>query len=59
MLLNTRDGLGKELSDLLREKLNIPQTVIGFSVHFAVDDAVTVDCKYYPTEPETKEPGAI
>lgn len=57
--MTTHDGLGKELCDLLREKLKIPNDVISFSVHFDVESAVVVECKYYPSEPKTEKPGAI
>ena len=50
MAMVTRTGKGKELSDLLRKELKIPDRVVSFSVHFAVDDVVYVECKYMPAE---------
>ncbi len=41
-------GLGKELSDMLREKLGVPDNVKNFSVRFAVDEVVTVRCEFMP-----------
>ena len=51
-LLTVKSGKGKELCDLLRKELGLPGIVVSFSVHFAVDEAVTVDCKYLPREPQ-------
>lgn len=43
-------GKGKEVADYLREQLNIPGRVYEFKVIFSLDDAVRVECGYYPTE---------
>lgn len=51
-IMFTDYGVGKELADLLILKLGIPPHVSKFSVHFCGDDAVTVDCTYFPTEPK-------
>jgi len=56
-LLVTSSGLGKELCDLLIEKLGIPDHVQKFTVHFSKEDFVTVDCVYYPAESENKKDG--
>jgi hypothetical protein len=54
-LMTCDAGFGKELSDMLRANLNIPAHVTKFSVHFGVDEVVTVDCTYYATEPSRSE----
>jgi hypothetical protein len=38
----------KEIVDFLMSKLGIPLNVINFSVHFSMDDAIRVDCTYFP-----------
>ncbi len=43
-------GLGKQLCELLRKELAIPERCREFTVRFAVDDIVTVNCTYMPTE---------
>lgn len=56
-LLFPNRGQGKELCDLLREALAIPETCTGFTVRFGVNDPVTVNCDYYPQEtPDEEEP---
>ena len=51
MILTTGEGLGEELTNLMREHLRIPPTVLKFSVHFAPPN-ITVDCTYHPEAPE-------
>lgn len=46
--LITNRGLGKELCDLLRKTLALPEGVQSFSVHFGVSEVVRVDCTYAP-----------
>lgn len=46
--LVTSRGLGKELCDLLRQALVVPDGVESFSVHFAVNEVIRVDCTYSP-----------
>lgn len=36
----------RELSDLLRKELGIPENVKWFEVRFAVDETVSVKCEY-------------
>lgn len=48
--LTVRSGKGKELCDLLRRELGIPELVTGFTVKFEMDDVVRVNCDYLPTE---------
>lgn len=44
----TNRGIGKELIDLLRKELSIPEGVMSFEVRFAVNELVTVNCTYAP-----------
>ena len=39
-------GKGKELQDLLRKELGIPDSVKWFQVRFAMDELVSVTCEY-------------
>ena len=48
--MHTKSGRGKELCDMLRKELGIPEGVQSFSVRFAMGDAITVECKYLPQE---------
>ena len=48
--MHTKGGRGKELCDMLRKELDIPEGVQSFSVRFAMGEAVTVECKYLPQE---------
>lgn len=43
-------GKGKELNDLLRRELGIPDSAKSYTVHFAVNEAVTVTCEYFALE---------
>lgn len=40
------DGKGKELQELLRRELGIPNTATSFEVRFAIDEVITVKCEY-------------
>lgn len=42
------NGKGKELADLLRAELGIPEGVKWFEVRFAVSEAVSVKLEYTP-----------
>lgn len=44
------DGRGKELQELLRKELGIPESCKWFQVRFAVDEVVSVTCEYMPRE---------
>ena len=46
--LTVKSGLGKELCDLLRAALAVPEGVTAFSVHFTLDAPVRVECDYMP-----------
>lgn len=41
-------GRGKELCELLRKELGVPESAIIFSVQFAVGDVIKVSCEYIP-----------
>lgn len=67
--MNSRDplmphrGRGKELNDLLRAELGVPEGCQEFSVRFAVGEVVSVSCKYQPKERDREaapeaQPGA-
>ena len=59
--LKPTEGDGKDLCDLLRERLSIPDSVKWFEVRFAAAEPVTVRCEYtaeaLPLPPEEPEPG--
>lgn len=44
-------GRGRELADMLRRELGVPDHVLSFSVHFGVKSLVRVQCEYIPKEP--------
>ncbi len=46
--LTPMHGRGKELCDMLRKELGIPEGARSFDVRFAYDDIVTVRCEYMP-----------
>lgn len=46
--LTARSGKGKELCDLLRRELGLPETVRWFEVRFSTDEPVSVKCDYLP-----------
>lgn len=41
-------GKGKELCDLLRAELSIPETASRFSVTFEIGELISVSCDYLP-----------
>lgn len=43
-------GRGKELQELLRKELGVPEGATAFSVRFAHDDVVRVECTYLPVD---------
>lgn len=43
-----REDFEREITDYLIKKLSIPDNVFEFKVNFAVNQAITVECKYYP-----------
>jgi hypothetical protein len=45
--MRPNSGKGKELQDLLRRELGIPESVKWFQVRFAMDELVSVTCEYY------------
>lgn len=48
LCLTTRSGKGKELCDLLRRELGLPETVRWFEVRFCMEEPVSVKCDYLP-----------
>ena len=48
IILTPTAGKVKELCDLLRKELQVPETAISFSVHFNRDEPIVVDCSYFP-----------
>jgi hypothetical protein len=49
-LMSTTSGKGRELADLLRRELGVPDNAISFEVRFALNEVVTVKCEYMPAE---------
>ena len=47
-----QSGKGKELQDLLRRELGIPDSAKSFEVRFAIQEPVTVRVVYMPCERE-------
>lgn len=45
-----QSGKGKELLELLRRELGIPDSVVWFTVRFARDEVVSVTCEYMAKE---------
>jgi hypothetical protein len=50
-ILISHTGKGKELSDLLRRELDVPDNCVQFTVTFELDAPVLVSCTYMPSEP--------
>lgn len=50
------DSEGRDLCDLLRERLSVPEGVKWFEVRFSGGEPISVKCEYLPTalplEPE-------
>ena len=49
-ILLPHHGKGKELQELLRKELGVPDSVVWFSVRFAVDETINVTCEYIAKE---------
>lgn len=43
-------GRGKELCDLLRKELRVPEGARSFEVKFHFDDVIRVTCDYMPKQ---------
>ena len=41
-------GVGKEIQDFIRTRLEIPEHATSFEIRFAVDELVTVKCEFFP-----------
>ena len=52
-VMHSMSGRGRELQDMLRRELGVPDRVLSFSVHFGVDSIVRVQCEYMPKEPQS------
>lgn len=52
MVVNT--GVGKEIYDFLKTKLEIPERVISMDILFRIDDEIQINCVYYPLAREEK-----
>ncbi|MFP3798703.1 hypothetical protein [Paraburkholderia sp. SIMBA_027] len=50
IVMNSMNGRGRELADMLRRELGVPDHVLSFSVHFGLDSLVRVQCEYIPKE---------
>ena len=50
-VMQSMSGRGRELQDMLRRELGVPEHALSFSVHFGVDSLVRVQCEYMPKEP--------
>lgn len=48
IILTTRTGKGKELCELLRRELGLPETVRWFEVRFSRDEPISVKCDFLP-----------
>jgi hypothetical protein len=49
-ILMSQHGRGKELQDMLRKELGVPDGCRWFSVRFEVGEPVRVECEYTPEE---------
>ena len=48
--LKPHTGKGKELNDLLRRELRIPDSAKWYEVRFAAEELITVKCEYFATQ---------
>lgn len=53
MHANNREAL--ELFKILKERLNLPDNIVEFTLHFKHDDLITVTCMYYPKRIENEQ----
>ena len=54
MSISTHGVSGKEIIDLLRTKLDLPEGIIWVEVRVAVDELVKIECGYYPAKKGVK-----
>jgi hypothetical protein len=47
---NSKDAI--ELFEYIKDKLNLPDNVIEFKLHYKVEDLIKVECVYYPSRKE-------
>lgn len=52
LAMRPNTGKGKEICDVLRRELRIPERARWFEVRFAVGEVVTIKCEYLPEEEE-------
>ncbi len=49
-VLTPQAGKGRELCDLLRKELGVPEYTKSFEVRFALDEVISVKCEYDAVE---------
>lgn len=43
-----RDPVIIEIVEFIKKRLELPDNVIGLSLHLRVDEVVRIECQYYP-----------
>ena len=50
MAMNTRSESVQKLLQLLQDEFQLPNEVLGFTLHCEVDEIVKIDVSYYPKD---------
>lgn len=48
MIITSNSCEAADIMAYLKDKLNLPENLISFSVHFTIDQPIRVTCEYLP-----------
>lgn len=57
-MIMPNDTVAREILEFIKKRLELPDNIIGLSLHLNLDEAIRVDCQYYPSAKPTSEESA-
>ena len=55
MTMVTQDPVVIEIIEFIKKRLDLPDNIIGLSLHLRLNEVVRVDCQYYPSVKRASE----
>lgn len=52
------DTVAREILEFIKKRLELPDNIIGLSLYLRQDEAIRIDCQYYPSVKRISEESA-
>lgn len=57
-IIMPNDTVAREILEFIKKRLELPDNIIGLSLYLRQDEAIRIDCQYYPSVKRISEESA-